>query len=449
MATNLFGRMREARRTRVDEAADRAVERARSRREDSDEVEAETAAREERLSERFAAQWHEMREARRVEEPAIEGGTSNFSRAQVPWAFDLAAAWSWRLLVVAAAVFGALWLLNFFAVVVLPLLVAMFASALLTPVVHLLMRIGAGRRIASLVVVIFSIVVLGLLLTFVGQQIASGLDDLSKQVSDGLQQVRDWLRTGPLQLSDKDLQNTLKDLQDSLAGGDGGTGVLSRATEVGTTVTHIVAGFFIVLFGTYFFLADGPLIWTWFVRLFPRAARLRVDSSGRVGWTSLTQFVRATVLVAGTDAIGVMIIAAILGVPLVFAIGVLVFIGAFVPMIGAFVSGTVAVLVALVAQGPITAVLMLAGVVVVQQIEAHVLPPFLMGRFVSVHPLGVIVAIALGVIVAGIPGALIAVPCAAVLNAVVQHLAEETDVGDSAREAAEDDPAPPPAPEPS
>jgi predicted PurR-regulated permease PerM len=174
-----------------------------------------------------------------------------------------------------------------------------------------------------------------------------------------------------------------------------------------------------------------------------------VDSSGRVGWTSLTQFVRATVLVAGTDAIGVMIIAGILGVPLVFAIGVLVFIGAFVPMIGAFVSGTVAVLVALVAQGPITAVLMLAGVVVVQQIEAHVLQPFLMGRFVSVHPLGVIVAIALGVIVAGIPGALIAVPCAAVLNAVVQHLAEETDVGDSAREAAEDDPAPPAAPEPS
>ena len=123
---------------------------------------------------------------------------------------------------------------------------------------------------------------------------------------------------------------------------------------------------------------------------------------------------RATVLVAGTDAIGVMIVAAILGVPFVFAIGVLVFIGAFVPMIGAFVSGTVAVLVALVAQGPITALLMLAGVVVVQQIEAHVLQPFLMGRFVSVHPLGVIVAIALGVIVAGIPGALIAVPCAAV-----------------------------------
>jgi len=118
-------------------------------------------------------------------------------------------------------------------------------------------------------------------------------------------------------------------------------------------------------------------------------------------------------------------------------------------MIGAFVSGTVAVLVALVAVGPLTALLMLAVIIVVQQIEAHVLQPFLMGRFVSVHPLGVIVAIALGVIVAGIPGALIAVPFAAVLNAVVQHLAEETEVGDTAREAAEGDPAPPAPPEPS
>ena len=178
-----------------------------------------------------------------------------------------------------------------------------------------------------------------------------------------------------------------------------------------------------MLFSTYFFLADGNLIWAWLVRLFPRAGRVRADSSGRVAWQSLTQFVRATVLVAGTDAIGIMIGAAILGVPFVSAIGVLVFLGAFMPLIGAFVSGTVAVLVALVAVGPVKALIMFGVVVGVQQLEAHVLQPFLMGRFVSVHPLGVIIAIALGVIVAGIPGALIAVPLAASLNAVVQHLA--------------------------
>jgi predicted PurR-regulated permease PerM len=201
----------------------------------------------------------------------------------------------------------------------------------------------------------------------------------------------------------------------------------------------VLAGLFIVLFATYFFLADGALIWSWMVRLFPRAGRLKADSSGRVAWRSLTQFVRATVLVAGTDAIGVMVWAAVLGLPFIGAIGVLVFLGAFVPMIGATVSGIVAVLVALVAQGPVTALLMLVGVVVVQQIEAHILQPFLMGRFVSVHPLGVIVAIAMGVIVAGIPGALIAVPLAASLNAVVQHLASETAVGMDAEEAREED----------
>ena len=148
-----------------------------------------------------------------------------------------------------------------------------------------------------------------------------------------------------------------------------------------------------MLFSTYFFLADGDRIWAWIVRLAPRAARERVDSSGRVAWVSLTQFVRATVIVALVDAIGITIVAAILGVPFVLAIGVLVFLGAFVPMIGATIAGTVAVLVALVDQGPITALLMLGGVILVQQIEGHILQPFLMGRWVSVHPLAVIVAI--------------------------------------------------------
>ena len=133
---------------------------------------------------------------------------------------------------------------------------------------------------------------------------------------------------------------------------------------------------------------------------------------------------RATVLVAFTDAVGIMVGAAILKVPFVIAIGVLVFIGAFIPMIGAFLSGTVAVLVALVDQGPIVALIMLGVVIGVQQLEAHVLQPFLLGRLVSVHPLGVIVAIAAGVLVAGIAGALVAVPFVAAANAVVLHLAD-------------------------
>jgi predicted PurR-regulated permease PerM len=201
----------------------------------------------------------------------------------------------------------------------------------------------------------------------------------------------------------------------------------------------MLAGLFLVLFSTYFFLADGDRIWAWFVRLTPRVARARVDSSGRVAWISLTQFVRATVIVAITDATGVMIAAKILDVQFVLAIGVLVFLGAFVPIVGAFVAGTVAVLVALVDHGWVVALIMLGAVVLVQQIESHVLQPFLMGRFVSVHPLGVIVAIAAGILVAGVPGALVAVPFAAAANAVAQHLASETRVGEDAGVALEHD----------
>ena len=200
-----------------------------------------------------------------------------------------------------------------------------------------------------------------------------------------------------------------------------------------------MAGFFIVLFSTYFFLSDGDRIWAWLVRLAPRAARERVDSSGRVAWVSLTQFVRATVIVALVDAIGIAMVAAILGLPFVLAIGVLVFLGAFVPMIGATIAGTVAILVALVDQGPFTALLMLGGVILVQQIEGHILQPFLMGRWVSVHPLAVIVAIGCGVLVAGIAGALIAVPLAATANAVVQHLSAYTEIGDDPEEELEED----------
>ena len=148
-----------------------------------------------------------------------------------------------------------------------------------------------------------------------------------------------------------------------------------------------------------------------------------MHTSGQTAWRSLTAFVRATVIVALTDAMGVAFAAWALGVPLTLAIGVLVFLGAFVPIIGALISGMVAVLVALVAQGPWTALFMLLAVIAVQQFESHVLQPFLMGAFVAVHPLAIIIAIAAGVVVAGVVGALIAVPLAACLNGVVRHLA--------------------------
>jgi len=384
------------------------------------------AKSDERFAERFAQQWASMRAASRVEEEpvSIHAGESNYAPARVPYGVDLAAQWSWRLLVVAAAGLILARGIGMFAVVVLPVVIAVLLTALLIPLVEALHRARVPRGVASLLVVLGAIGLLVLLLTFAGQQIAQGANDLAKQVVNGLEQIRVWLKTGPLHASDSQINAYIKSAQDAVTTSN--EQIVSRLTEVGTALSHIVAGFFIILFATYFFLADGNRIWSWVVRIFPRASRERADSSGRVAWTSLTAFVRATVMVAFTDALGVMLVAAILRVPFVFAIGVLVFIGAFIPMIGALLSGSVAVLVALVAQGPVVALIMLGGVVAVQQLEAHVLQPFLLGRLVSVHPLGVIVAIAMGVLVAGIAGALVAVPLVASLNAVVLHLADST-----------------------
>ncbi len=393
-----------------------------------------------RLAQQWAALRRLERQRERQRQPVeIAAGTSNFSRAEVPYGVDLAAAWSWRLLIIAGALALVGFLVSFFAVIVIPVVVALLITALVIPVVDWLERIGVRRSIASILVVVTTIAAVVALLTFAGQQVAQGASDLADSTVKGLQEIKDWLRDGPLNASDSQINDYLKRVQDAITEQSREGGVVSSVTEVGTAVGHVLAGFFIVLFSTYFFLSDGNRIWSWVVRLSPRAGRERVDGSGRVAWFSLTQFVRATVIVAATDAILIGVGAAILSVPFSLAIGVLVFLGAFVPIVGATVAGAVAVLVALVDQGPVRALIMLAVVIGVQQLEGHVLQPFLMGRWVSVHPLGVILAIGAGVLTAGVAGALVAVPLAAAVNAVAQHLAAYTDPGDDpVEELAED-----------
>lgn len=395
----------------------------------------DTDEREERLFRRFAHQWSQLREERRHEAvPTFSTGPSNFRRAEVPFGLDLAAGWAWRLLLIAAAGYLMLWLIGYFAVVTVPIAVALLISALAAPFVNFLTKVGVPRGISALLVVITGFVIVGALLTFAGNQVASGAQDLADSAVEGLQEIRNWLKTGPLHASDSQIDHWIKQAQDMIQDRSQGGEVVTQVTEVGAALGHVVAGFFIALFSTYFFLADGGRIWSWLVRIAPRAARSRVDSSGRVAWISLVQFVRATVLVALVDAAGIAIGAAVLDVPFVLAIGVLVFLGAFVPMIGATIAGSVAILVALVDQGPWTAVLMLAVVIGVQQLEGHILQPFLLGRWVSVHPLGVILAIACGVLVAGVAGALVAVPVAAAANAVVLHLAELAEMPEEEQE---------------
>ena len=378
-----------------------------------------------RFSAAFARHWAAVRAERQHEQaaeeeaPAIHPGSTNFSRAQVPYGVDLAAAWSWRFVVIVAAGFLIAKAIGFFSLVVMPVVIALFLAALLVPVVDFMSR-RLDRGVSAGLVVITLIGVVTLMLTFATQQVIDGATSLANQVVDGLDEIRRWLQEGPLHATDAQIDDAISNMQDLVTTSN--KEVVGRLQAVGTAVGHIVAGFFIVLFATFFFMKDGRSIWAWVVRIFPRAAQARADSSGRIAWASLTQFVRATVLVAFVDAVGVMIVAAILKVPFVMAIGVLVFLGGFVPLVGATISGTVAVLVALVTHGPIVALIMAGGVIAVQQLEAHVLQPFLLGRMVAVHPLGVIVAIASGAYLAGIAGALVAVPLVASLNAVAVYL---------------------------
>jgi len=344
-------------------------------------------------------------------------------RYEVPIGIEIATQWAWRLLVIGVTGLGGVWLMRYFSEITVPIAVAVLGTALLIGAVDWFEARGLPRVVATFVVVIAMLAAFFGMIALVGQQLSTQVTDLRTSVVDGISKVQDWARGEPLNLSDSQIQRYIDNAKEAISTTDTSSWLVT-AGHVGTTVTHFVAGFFIALFALFFFLYEGNRIWSWIVALFPAEARDKVDSSGHTAWSSLTKFVRATVIVAATDAIGIALAAWILGVPLTFAIAVLVFLGAFIPIVGAFVSGLVAVLVALVAQGPVVALLMFIAVVAVQQLESHVLQPFLMGRFVAVHPLAIILAIGAGITVAGVVGALIAVPLAACLNGVVKHLVE-------------------------
>ena len=353
---------------------------------------------------------------------------------QVPMGVRTASEWAWRLIVVATALLGALWLFAYLSEVTVPLIVALLLSALLYPVVRVLSR-ALPRGAAAGVTVIGTLAFIIGALSFVGSQFTSQFSDISDQVGQGIDEVRSWFRDS-FGITDTQVDEWIDKVREQASSGSGNLG--ETAAQAGLTVTHLVAGFFIAMFALFFFLYDGERIWAWVVRLFPRTSRDRVHTSGVIAWGQLSSFTRATIAVAAVDALGIGIVAAVLGVPFASGVAVLVFFGAFVPVIGAAISGAVPVLLALVALGPVKALIMLGGVIAVQQLESHVLQPFLLGRAVRVHPLAVILGIAAGVVVAGIIGALIAVPLVAVLNAVGHHLLDSRDVPDDLEEEVEE-----------
>ncbi|MGL5857724.1 MAG: AI-2E family transporter [Angustibacter sp.] len=360
-------------------------------------------------------------------DPASAGRVRGTGDETVPWAVRVAAAWSWRVLLIGAVIYLLLLLVGRYVVLVAPVLIAVLLVALVRPVATALERARVPRGLAALFTVLLVLAVVTGLFTVVGAQLASGFSDLQDQAVRGLNEVRGWLAGPPLNLTTDRLAELVGQARESVVGNQ--DQVVSGAVAATSTASHVLAGLFITVFAGYFFLAQGQQIWSWVLRLLPRPARAPLDEAAREGWVTLTSFVRATTVVALVDGIGIGVGAALLGVPLAVPLGVLVFLAAFVPVVGALVSGAVAVLIALVAVGPVKALLMLAVVVGVQQLEAHVLQPFLLGRAVHVHPLAVILAIAAGALTAGVLGALFAVPLIATLNTMVQSLAARSAQG--------------------
>ncbi|MDQ1588652.1 MAG: putative heme transporter [Microbacteriaceae bacterium] len=342
----------------------------------------------------------------------------------VPRGVRVAGAWSWRLLVIGGVIAVIVFLIIQLRLIVIPVLIAVLVSALLVPFVAFLHRHRWPRWLAIVTAMLALILIVGALVYLVVFQVRSESSHLRDQSVAAYNDFRSWLTTGPLDLTQAQIDQYLAQLWTSLQRDS--QVFISGALSIGATLGHVLAGVLLTLFSTLFILIDGKGIWSWIVRIFPRRARPAVDGAGTAGWATLVNFVRVQILVASIDAVGIGLGAFILQLPLVIPIAVLVFLGSFIPIVGAVITGALAVVIALIYNGWVAALVMLGVVLLVQQVEGHVLQPLIMGTAVKVHPLAVVLVVAAGSLVAGIPGALFAVPLVAVLNVMIGYVSGGT-----------------------
>ncbi|MFE5818040.1 AI-2E family transporter [Streptomyces sp. NPDC056479] len=338
----------------------------------------------------------------------------------VPWGVRVAAEAGWRLLVLAGTVWVLMRVISAVQLVVLAFVIALLLTALMQPSVAWLTRRGVPRGPATALTAILGFVVIGLLGWFVTWQVMENIDNLSDQVQDGIDELRNWLLNSPFHVTDKQINEIAENLRDAV--GANTDEITSAGLEGVTVIVETLTGILLAAFSTLFLLYDGKRIWQWTLKLVPAAARPGVAGAGPRAWATLTAYVRGTVLVALIDAVFIGIGIYFLDVPMAVPLAVFIFLFSFIPLVGAVASGALAVVVALVTQGIFTAVMTLAVVLAVQQIEGHVLQPFILGRAVRVHPLAVVLSVAAGGMVAGIGGAVVAVPLVAVTNTIVGYL---------------------------
>ncbi len=343
----------------------------------------------------------------------------------VPWPLRVAAAWSWRALVVVAAATAAVWGGQRLSMLFLPVAIALLLTVLLEPLVTWLnKKVRLPRTAAAAVGLVLALLAVVATISQAASQVIRQVPSLLGKAYAGLDDTIAWLRDGPLKLNTDYVDRMVASLQDEVSSFlQANTQALaSGALSVTSSLAALVSGTLIMLFCLFFFLKEGRRIWLWVVRLLPGPAREPVHESAIRGWVTMGAYVRTQIKVAAIDAAGIGLGAYFLGIPMVVPITVLVFFGSFIPIVGAFISGSIAVLVAVVDQGMTSGLIMLAVILVVQQVEGNVLQPWLMSNAVSLHPVAVLLVVTGAGSVAGIPGAVFGVPIAAFVNATFLYL---------------------------
>ena len=332
----------------------------------------------------------------------------------------------WRFLVCIAALAVVVYGITKISFAFIPVFIALLLATLLVPPARWLQRRGAPPALAAFTVFLRGLAAFAALIALLGPPVVGEFDTIGDRVREGADRLGSYLADSPLHLDEAKVQKEIDRVDDRLRENSSTitSGLLSGAAVVG----QLLAGLLIMLVVLFFFVKDGPRIWQWVVRLFPETRRPAMEQVGRESWHVLTHYVRGVVVVATIDAVGIGIALWLIGVPLVIPLAILTFFTAFVPVIGSIVAGIAAALVALVHGGPVDAGLVVAATLVVQQLEGNVLYAMIVGRQMELHPIAILLAVTIGGITAGIVGAAIAVPIAAV-GAVVMKVAREQTAG--------------------
>lgn len=328
---------------------------------------------------------------------------------RIPDGLQLLTAWTWRLLLLTVAAVALGWVFLRLAIITMPLFVCLLVTSAVWPGVAALRRWGLPPALAAFVTLALLAGVVAVAAALIGPSVVDQAGDLESSVRAGANDLPDAL--GGLGISEQDVENAVDGASDSLR--DNASAIGLGLFDAAIVAANIAAGFLLGVVVLFFFLKDGPDLWAAVVRLFPAETRELVDRGGHGAFDSMSRYVRGQAVVALVDAVGVGLAMVIVGVPLALPVAVLTFFLAFIPFVGAIVSGLIATLVALATGGVTDALIILAAVTAVQQLEGDVLYPLIVGKAVALHPVVVLVGLGVGASLAGLVGAIVAVPFAA------------------------------------